>query len=61
MLSKNLDLPDEVWDRLHTESDHELRAALICLLTAALAAQGAATRKQLSEMFAAVRAPRSDS
>jgi hypothetical protein len=35
-------LPDEVWHRLRTETDHELRAALICLLTAALAAQGKA-------------------
>jgi hypothetical protein len=43
VLSKNLDLPDEVWHRLRLERDHELRAALICLLTAALAAQGTAT------------------
>jgi hypothetical protein len=41
-LSKSLDLPDEVWHRLCTETDHELRAALICLLTAALAAKGTA-------------------
>jgi len=43
VLSNNLDLPDEVWHRLRLERDHELRAALICLLTAALAAQGTAT------------------
>jgi hypothetical protein len=43
ILSKKLDLPDKLWVRLRTEKDHELRAALICLLTAALAAQGAAT------------------
>jgi hypothetical protein len=36
LLSKNLDLPDLVWHRMRTETDHELRAAL-CLLTAALA------------------------
>jgi len=42
VLSKTLDLPDEVWHRLRSETDHELRAALICLLTAALAHQGAA-------------------
>jgi hypothetical protein len=42
VLSKNLELPQEVWRRLSSETDHELRAALICLLTAALAAQGAA-------------------
>jgi len=42
-LSKNLDLPDVVWYRLRSETDHELRAALICLLTAALAHEGAAT------------------
>jgi hypothetical protein len=37
-----LDLPDEVWQRLRYEADHELRAALICLLTAALADKGTA-------------------
>jgi hypothetical protein len=42
VLSKHLELPQEVWRRLSSETDHELRAALICLLTAALAAQGAA-------------------
>jgi hypothetical protein len=36
----SLELPAEVWSRLSSETDHELRAALICLLTAALAAQG---------------------
>jgi hypothetical protein len=42
VLSKVLELPQEVWRRLSSETDHELRAALICLLTAALAAQGSA-------------------
>jgi hypothetical protein len=42
LLSKNLHLPDLVWQRLRFETDHELRAALICLLTAALAANGTA-------------------
>ena len=42
VLSKNLDLPDVVWQRLRSETDHELRAALICLLTAALASKGTA-------------------
>ena len=42
MLSRTLSLPDEVWHRLRSERDHELRAALICLLTAAIAAAGAA-------------------
>ena len=31
-----------VWRRLSSETDHELRAALICLLTAAVASQGTA-------------------
>jgi hypothetical protein len=39
LVSKSLDLPDAVWHRLRFETDHELRAALICLLTAALAAK----------------------
>ena len=43
ILSKKLDMPDEFWVRLRAEKDHELRAALICLLTAALAPQGTAT------------------
>jgi len=43
VLSKSLYLPDEVWRHLRSETDHELRAALICLLTAVLAAQGTAT------------------
>jgi hypothetical protein len=42
LLSRNLDLPDVVWQSLRPETDHELRAALICLLTAALAAKGTA-------------------
>jgi hypothetical protein len=42
VLSKSLELPQEVWRRLSSETDHELRAALISLLTAALAAQGTA-------------------
>ena len=42
VLSKSLELPQEFWRCLSTETDHELRAALICLLTAALAAQGTA-------------------
>lgn len=42
-LSKQLDLPDEVWSRLRMEKHHERRAALICLLTAAVAARGTAT------------------
>jgi hypothetical protein len=42
-LSRSLDLPADVWSRLRSERDHELRAALICLLTAGLAAQGTAT------------------
>jgi hypothetical protein len=41
-LSENLDLPDVVWHRLRSETDHELRAALICLLTTALADKGMA-------------------
>jgi hypothetical protein len=43
LLSENLDLPDVVWHRLRTETDHELRSALICLLTAALADKGTAS------------------
>lgn len=39
-LSKRLDLPPGVWEKLATETDHERRAALVCLLTAAFAAQG---------------------
>jgi hypothetical protein len=41
-LPKILDLPDVVWGSLRTETDHGLRAALICLSTAALAAKGTA-------------------
>jgi hypothetical protein len=43
VLSESLDLPKEVWHRLRYETDHELRAALICLLTAALAHKGTST------------------
>lgn len=42
VLAKRLDLPGEIWHRLSFEKDHELRSALVCLLTAALAAQGTA-------------------
>jgi hypothetical protein len=42
LLSKSLELPSAVWRCLRSEKDHELRAALICLLTAALAATGMA-------------------
>jgi hypothetical protein len=42
-LSKELDLPAEMWRRLRVEKHHERRAALICLLTAAIAARGTAT------------------
>jgi len=41
-LSPLLPLPKNVWERLRSEPDHELRAALICLLTAALAQIGVA-------------------
>lgn len=43
-LSKELDLPSEVWRKLSAETDHERRAALVCLLTAAFAAKGTAGR-----------------
>ena len=33
LLSRNLDLPDLIWNRLRSETDHELRAALVCLLS----------------------------
>jgi hypothetical protein len=42
VLSQSLDMPGDFWSRLRTDKDHERRAALICLLTAALAAQGTA-------------------
>jgi hypothetical protein len=42
LLSRNLDLPDVVWASLRSEANHEKRAALICLLTAALAEKGTA-------------------
>ncbi|HEY0791493.1 MAG TPA: hypothetical protein VGD78_10560 [Chthoniobacterales bacterium] len=40
--SSSVDLPEAVWHRLRLETDHELRAALICLLTAVFAEQGTA-------------------
>jgi hypothetical protein len=43
LLSRNLDLPDVIWASLRSEANHEKRAALICLLTAALADKGTAT------------------
>jgi hypothetical protein len=43
LLSKGLNLPEVVWQRLRSETDHELRAALVCLFTAALAEKGTAT------------------
>jgi hypothetical protein len=43
VLSKTLDLPDVVWQSLRSETDHELRASLVCLLTAALADKGTAS------------------
>lgn len=42
-LSRLIPLPVTVWRQLREETDHELRAALICLLTAAIAAVGEAT------------------
>jgi hypothetical protein len=42
LLSESIDLPEVVWASLRSETDHELRAALVCLLTAALAAKGTA-------------------
>ena len=48
-LSKRLDLPREIWDKLATETDRERRAALVCLLTAAFAAQGTARKVGDSE------------
>jgi hypothetical protein len=41
-LSPVMHMPADVWQRLKSESDHELRAALICLLTAELAKTGVA-------------------
>jgi hypothetical protein len=43
-LSNAVDLPDEVWHMLGSETDHERRAALVCLLTAAFAAKGTARK-----------------
>jgi hypothetical protein len=42
-LHEELDLPNEVWRQLRVEENHGRRAALICLLTAAVAARGVAT------------------
>jgi hypothetical protein len=42
LLSECLDLPDVLSHRMQAETDDELRAALICLLTAALADRGTA-------------------
>lgn len=42
-LSNFLILPDLVYQRAEVEKDHELRAAMVCLLTAALAATKQAT------------------
>jgi len=35
---------DRVWDKVTVENDHERRAALVCLLTAAFVAQGTAKK-----------------
>jgi hypothetical protein len=35
-------LPDGIAERCEAETDHDIRAALVCLLTAAFAAQGTA-------------------
>ncbi len=43
-LSQAVHLPDEIWRQLSSQTDHELRAALVCLLTAAFAAQGSAEK-----------------
>jgi hypothetical protein len=43
LLSKGLNLPEVVWQGLRSETNHELRATLVCLLTAALAEKGTAT------------------
>jgi hypothetical protein len=43
LLSRNLDLSDKVWNRLRFETNQELRAAPVCLLTPALAHEGATT------------------
>ena len=42
LLSRSLNLPDVVWHRLRSETNHELIAALIYLLTAAPASKGTA-------------------
>jgi len=43
ILAESSGLPSEFWRRLNTEKDHDLRASLICLLTAAFAAKGTAS------------------
>lgn len=43
-LGQFCNVPDSVFRRVEREDDHELRAALVCLLTAALAASGKAVR-----------------
>ncbi len=42
-VSGRLGLPTELWLRLRSEKNHEKRAALICLVTAAFAARRIAT------------------
>jgi hypothetical protein len=42
LLSESIDLPGVAWASLQSETNHELRAALICLVTAAIAAKGTA-------------------
>ena len=39
-LAGAVDLPSTVWEKLLEEKDHELRAALVCLITAAFSARG---------------------
>lgn len=43
-LRRRAGLPHTAWESLAKEKDHEKRAALVCLVTAALAANGAATK-----------------
>jgi len=43
LLSADLELSVAIWGRLKTETHHDKRAALICLLTAAFAAKGTGT------------------
>lgn len=44
LLREHMKLPDAVFTRIITEKDHEMRAALICLLTAALEHAGTAIK-----------------